>query len=108
MKEREADDVKLSRVLHEWPVNGPLPPRFQEGVWQRIEAAEARRGASSWLPDWLVVIFARPAYAAICATLLVVVGISVGLWKADRVTNRWDNQLAQRYVASVDPYANQP
>ena len=109
MKEQNLgnDDARLSRVFREWPVGGPLPPRFQERVWQRIEAAESRRAATGFLPDWLVVLFARPAYATIVAALLLVVGVSAGLWKADRVTTRWDNQLAQRYVASVDPYVNQ-
>ena len=108
MKEHEADDARLNWVLHEWTVNGPLPPRFQERVWERIGTVkETQRGFWPVLPDWLIVLFAKPAYAAVCATLLLALGVSAGLWGANRATAHWDNQLARQYMASVNPYFNQ-
>ena len=105
----EDDEARLDRLLRGWAVNEPLPPRFQDRVWQRIEASEARAatGGRSFWPDWLTVLFARPALTMVCAGVLLVVGVSAGVWRAERDSARWDNQLAQRYVASVDPYLNQ-
>ena len=36
------DDRSVDKVLGEWVVDAPLPPRFQEQVWQRIAKTEAR------------------------------------------------------------------
>jgi hypothetical protein len=106
MKE-DSGDEKLGRLLRGWQVDAPLPPRFQEGVWRRIGAEETAPATRGWLPDWLVVLFARPAYATVFATFLIVVGVSLGFWRADRDAARVDHQLSQRYVASVNPYEGQ-
>ena len=34
------NDRGLSEELRRWTVTTPLPPRFREGVWQRIASAE--------------------------------------------------------------------
>ena len=99
-------DGRLREVLREWKADAALPPRFQERVWKRIEAAEATPATAGWA-DWLAIIFARPAFATVCATLMLIVGLSAGFWRANRDTTRWENELAQRYVAAVDPYLGQ-
>jgi hypothetical protein len=99
------DDPQLSRLLQNWRVDEPLPPRFQERVWKRIEAAEpltAKPGV-----NWLTIWFARPAFATVCATLLLLTGLTTGFLRAGHDAKRMDTELAQRYVASVDPYAQQ-
>lgn len=107
MKEQtENYDPRLKAALRAWQVSGPLSSRFQEHVWKRIETAEARPMTAGWA-DWFAVAFARPAFATACAALLLAAGLSVGFWRASHDTARWDNQLAQRYVAAVDPYLGQ-
>jgi hypothetical protein len=106
MKE-QPNDEKLGRLLREWRTDAPLPPRFQESVWRRIESAEKAPATRGWLPDWLVGLFARPAYVTVCATVLIIVGVSAGLWRGGHDAARMDQQLSQRYVASVNPYEDQ-
>ena len=38
--EQDPNDLALSRVLKSWNTDAPLPPGFQEHVWQRISLAE--------------------------------------------------------------------
>jgi len=96
----------LRELLHEWRVTVPLPPRFQEGVWSRIEKADARREAGVWLAllDWLVRAMTRPALAFAYATVLLFAGLGAGYWHAREMTANWDKTLAQRYVQAVDPF----
>lgn len=102
-----ANDDALRAVLKQWRVEAPLPPRFEEGVWRRIARAEAHTLAQPvrrWLARW-VVWFSRPAIATGWAALLLVAGVAAGSWHAREITTRWDRELAQRYVVSVNPYA---
>lgn len=103
------EDPQLSRLLKSWRADGPLPPRFQERVWKRIEAAESARAKSAepGVLDWLAILFARPAFATACAALLLVAGLTTGFVRANHDAERMNTELAQRYVALVDPYANQ-
>lgn len=107
MNQNEKDDLRLKQLLDDWKVREPLPRRFQERVWQRIEAAESRKtgGQATRWTDWLAILFARPAFVTACAALLLVAGLATGLWRANHDSARWNNELAHRYVASVDPYA---
>jgi hypothetical protein len=104
MKKNEHDDLPLKQLLHDWKINEPLPPRFQEKVWRRIEKGEAVARERTWL-DWLRIAIARPAYATVCAALLLVAGSAAGFWQASQDSARIEKELAQRYVAAVDPYA---
>ncbi len=99
------EDPQLSRLLGQWQVNEPLPPRFQERVWKRIEAAEApARDPASWF----AALFLRPAFATVAATLLLLAGATAGYLRAGHDVAHWDKELSQRYVASLNPYAAQP
>ena len=98
----EASDAKLGALLRESRVSPTLPPRFQEGVWRRIEEAAAPvkvTGGITWL-DALVTLALRPRLAMATATVLIVAGALLGV----REGNQMAHQDAQaRYLAVVAP-----
>jgi hypothetical protein len=98
----EASDAKLGALLRESRVSPTLPPRFQEGVWRRIEEAAApvkATGDITWL-DALVTLVLRPRFALATATVLMVAGALLGV----RDGNQMAHQDAQaRYLAVVAP-----
>jgi hypothetical protein len=97
-------DDPLKKALGEWHVTTPLPPRFQERVWQRIESAG--RMPSTWdgVRAWLDIAFAKPAFAISYVAVLAVVGLSVGFKQAEAKASHMESQLSAQYVQSVDPY----
>lgn len=99
------NQTKLELLLKEWSVTSPLPPRFAEHVWKRIERAEAPRVAlADALSAWFAMVFARPAYAVAYVSALFVIGVVLGFVQANQKTAHWDRQLETRYVQSIDPY----
>ena len=96
------EDPQLSRLLRDWRVNEQLPPRFQERVWNRIEAVEA---PAREIKPWFATLFLKPAFATVAATLLMLAGLTTGYLRANHDSSRMDQQLAHRYVASMNPYA---
>ncbi len=106
MKTNDPNDDKLSGVLRSWKVAEPLPPRFQERVWARIETL-AEQGTNAWFVDFntlLQRLFPRPAMAYAYVIILLVAGLTGGYLKAQQQESRIESQLAARYVQSVDPY----
>ena len=105
MKTNDSNSEKMSASLRAWKVSEPLPPRFQEQVWSRIERAEVSRG--HWLTDTVAFVerlFARPALAYAYAMLLLTLGLAGGYVAAQQQEARMESQLAVRYVQSIDPY----
>ena len=100
----EAGDVKLGALLRTSRVSPELPPRFQEGVWRRIEDAAAPvkvTGGITWL-EALVTLVLRPRFALATATVLMVAGALLGV----REGNQMVKQDAQaRYLAVVAPHS---
>lgn len=99
-------DAKLRNLIREWKGDLSLPPRFQEGVWLRIEA-ENKAKAQSALQHFILsvqALFARPIFATACVTLFMAVGLSIGWVQAREQKARIDSSLSTRYVQSVDPY----
>ncbi|MGB8369818.1 MAG: hypothetical protein ACLPYZ_09060 [Limisphaerales bacterium] len=96
------DDARLGALLRRSLVSPALPPRFQEGVWRRIEEAAApakSTGGIAWL-DALVTLVLRPRFALATATVLIVAGALLGV----RNGNKLAHQDAQaRYLAAVAP-----
>ena len=97
-----ASDAKLGALLRASRVSPALPPRFQEGVWRRIEEAAAPvkvTGGITWL-EALVTLVLRPRFALATATVLIVAGALLGV----RDGNQMAKQDAQaRYLAVVAP-----
>ena len=94
------NDEKLSALLRGARPSPSLPPRFQDGVWRRIEENEIpATGRVSWLEvltSWAL----RPKFALAAAVVLMAAGSAVGA----REGNQAAHQDAQtRYIASVAP-----
>ncbi len=98
----EASDAKLGTLLRASRVAPSLPPRFQEGVWRRIEdpAAPAKTtGGIVWL-DALAALVLRPRLALATAAVLMVAGALLGVRNGSQMA-RQDAQA--RYLAAVAP-----
>jgi hypothetical protein len=93
------DDAKLRELLRTTRVSPPLPPRFQENVWRRIEGAVERDTTGSWL-HLLATMILRPRVAFALATVLLLAGALAGT-RAGAQAARQDAQA--RYVAYVAP-----
>jgi hypothetical protein len=95
----EAGDARLGSLLHASRPSPALPPRFQDGVWRRIEEAEAPAKSESWL-DALAVLVLRPRFALATVSALVLAGVLLGAYDGTQVA-RQDAQA--RYLAAVAP-----
>ena len=97
----------LDEKLKTWEVVSPLPPRFQQNVWNQIIAHEKPKALPSFwhrVESWLAPAFLRPPVASAYLAALLAVGIATGYRQARDKTSQWESQLATRYVQSVDPY----
>jgi len=103
-KNPEPNEARLRGLLRDARPTPPLPPRFQEAVWRRIEKAEAeapREAASpvAWL-DRLVERLLRPRWALAGITALLLVSGVAGLLSGTEAAK----QAAQtRYLSAVAP-----
>jgi hypothetical protein len=94
------EDAPLSSLLREARTTPALPPRFQEGVWRRIEEGEVPAPARvTWL-DALATWALRPKFALAIAVVLISAGSLAGIRQGSQAI-RQDAQ--SRYVASVAP-----
>ena len=97
------DDRRLRAVLREsWPAL-PLPPRFQESVWRRIEnrATPATRMPSpfAWLERWVERLL-LPRFALASLAIFLVAG---GLMGVVHSTGAAKQQAQDRYLSVVAP-----
>lgn len=99
-------DASLDRILQEWVLEERLPLRFQEQVWARIIRTEAQSQASPWtlLGRVLEVVLPRPKVACSYLSVLLIIGIGVGAWEAQRQNSRLEASLGSRYLQSVNPF----
>jgi len=110
MKIESENPEPLRKVMREWRVTEPLPPRFQEGVWRKIQQAESSGTPATtttlWsvCKAWLAAALPRPAVAVAYLSVLLVAGMTAGYWQARQTTAHLDDELGSRYVQSVDPY----
>ena len=74
------DDARLRMLLRESRSAPSLPPRFQEGVWRRIEATERDRSADNfaWLEALLQRVL-RPRLALATVAVLILFGALLGV-----------------------------
>jgi hypothetical protein len=100
------NDGSLDAVLRSWTVKEPLPPRFEELVWQRIERAESVPDETvfSRLRALVEVVLPRPKVAVSYVTVLLALGLLGGAVAAQMKTARLRADLSTRYVHSIDPY----
>jgi hypothetical protein len=99
MNEPNSEDAKLSALFHRTRTTPELPPRFQENVWRRIEAAEPAETSFSWL-DALINRLLRPRFAVATLAIVIVLGSLAGAHEGKQDVR----QNAQaRYLASVAP-----
>jgi len=101
----ESND-SVSKALRTWKVNAPLPPRFEEQVWQRIARAEAKVNRNPWpeFVSWLEAALPRRIVAASYLTILLLAGITAGYWESRHKSSELDQTLGRRYVQMVDPF----
>ena len=107
-------DPALHRLLQEWQPTDPLPPRFQESVWSRVEQARLRPEPASVaevarllvraLSGWIQTQLPRPALAVAYVAALLAVGGGLGWNQARQESARVREHLSHRYAHSVDPY----
>ena len=98
------EDVKLATLLRASRSGPTLPPRFQEGVWRRIEESDAPApapGGLAWL-DALAALVLRPRFALATATVLIVAGALLGVHEGSQMVKQ-DAQA--RYLAAVAPHS---
>lgn len=94
------EDVKLQELLRGNRPSPALPPRFQENVWRRIEDAEAPEKPATWM-DALAALILRPRLAFAAAAILLMAGVSLGVYDGKQMA-RHDAQA--NYLASVAPH----
>jgi hypothetical protein len=95
----EIEDPRLGEMLRQSRPAPDLPPGFENSVWRRIEAAEAKSGERTWaeaLTAWLL----RPRLALASAILLVLAGASLGAAQGSRAG---DELAKERYLNAVSP-----
>ena len=101
-------DGDLDQVMKQWPVDAPLPARFQEQVWNRIASAEANPEVANsvwtWFRRMVDANLPRPKFAYAYMAVLLLLGVVSGAWAAQRQANRLNADLGSRYVQTVDPY----
>ena len=100
------DNEPMESLMQEWRLEAPLPPRFQEQVWQRIARAEAQPQTTVWvrLTRLVEVLLPRPKVAFAYVAALVVFGMAAGSVIAQIRTSHVEAALGARYVQSVNPY----
>ena len=98
------EDAKLSALLKESHVPEGLPPRFQEGVWRRIQRQEAPAAAQpqSWFNRWAA-LWLRPQWVAALLALCLLAGTASGMRLGKERVKRLERA---RYLQSVNPLLN--
>ena len=100
MKENmNLSDTKFCEVLRAVRLSPPLPPRFRENVWRRIEEAEAPVKSGSWL-DALAALVLRPRFAYATVASLVLMGFLLGTYQGTQTVKQTEQA---RYLAAVAP-----
>ncbi len=97
------DDGRLRSLLRESRPSPPLPPRFREAVWHRIErtepAAATLPSSFAWLEQWVDRLL-RPRFAVASLVLLLVAGGLTGVLTSAGLAKQ---QAQERYLAAVAP-----
>ena len=97
------EDARLRALIRESRPAPPLPPRFQESVWRRIEHAETpviqKTSPFAWLDQWVERLLLPRFALASLALVLVAGGVTGVITSADAVKH----QAQARYLSAVAP-----
>ena len=101
------DDPQLRELLKESLPDVQVPVRFGAEVWQRIQARSEAPAKSGWarLLEPLFALLMRPAFAAVALLLAAGGGVAVASMRATDANEQARTALAERHVATLDPYA---
>jgi hypothetical protein len=94
-------DASLRALLIAARPDPPLPPRFHEGVWRRIDGASITRGTRSvagWL-DRAVASLLRPRLALAGMVVLLLLGTTIGVVQGMDLARE---TAKQRYLTAVN------
>ena len=97
-------DDELRKKLALWKVKPEIPPDFQQGVWTRIAAREARSSKRYFLPAWAISFFGTPRLAVCAIAVSALIGAALGLVESSRANTESWKTLEAKYVQSIDPY----
>jgi hypothetical protein len=99
-------DQALRKLLEAWRADAPLPPRFQDAVWRRIERAQTPAAPPVWnaIANWIGTMLPRPALAASYVAILLAIGATAGWTQARQESTRVKGELGERYIRALDPY----
>lgn len=101
------NDPKLRELLRTSLPDAPVPSRFGAEVWQRIqvraESAAQRSGVRFF--ERLVGLLMRPTFAALLLLLAVGGAAGAATLRAAGANEHARAKLAERHVATLDPYA---
>lgn len=92
-------DPELSNLLRAAHPAPGLPPRFQEGVWRRLERNERPAPTAGWFESFVAGLL-RPAYASIGLAAVMLAGVWLGSRGAEVQSLRTEQA---RYLAAVSP-----
>ena len=95
------DDHSLRRLLREAHPQAELPPRFQQEVWSRIQAAERGMPESRSFLESFLTLFFRPAIATAGLASLMLAGGFLGGRAGE---SRSQERAQARYIATVSPF----
>lgn len=99
-------DPELAQVLRSWRHTPPPAPRFNAGVWARIEAArESPWAAAAIIARGLGIPaqhfrWALPLGAILTLALAALVGVGAGTLHS---AHRDNDRMAAAYVRTIDP-----
>ena len=104
-QETKIKDNELDVRLHEWEIETPIPDSFRRDVWLRINNAENQSNAGVWTAfvQRILVSIQRPAFAAATCTLMVLAGLSVGVFVGNTTDLQRLEGLRSEYVAAINP-----
>jgi hypothetical protein len=99
----ESNNDPLRALLREARPAPPLPARFQESVWRRIEGAETPATQTpsrfAWLELWVERLL-LPRFALASLALLLIAGGLTGVITSAGVAKQ---QAQERYLSAVAP-----
>jgi hypothetical protein len=106
LSDREGN--RLGDLLQSWKVATPLPPRFQERVWSRIDRAEARPvpGPADWwagLVEFVTRTLRQPLGATAYVSAFLVAGVALGYWGSEHYAQQTEAAWRTAYLHSVTP-----